>query len=319
MHHAACDRAAADGPHRSSRLVRLAVALAVLVALGSASAQNSFDWQRLGEQTYMVNCVACHQANGEGIPGSFPPLKGHVPEILAQDGGRPFLAHTLAFGLSGQIEVGGSTYDGSMPGWPQLDDERLAAVLNHIATAWDNEATLPDDFTTYTPTEIAEFRASELSTDDVYRERYEIGLTQPAPPEASSEEAGESAAAPGEGDPSQVVYDDDNGYFTADQAARGENLYDEHCSLCHGSSMRGGVHEPALTNLGFFRDWEGQSMTAFYNYVKSTMPIGNPGRLRDSEYLAIMAYWLDYHDYPAGDAPLLGDPQATDQITLENR
>jgi mono/diheme cytochrome c family protein len=297
----------------------LAIVLAVLLVLGIGAAQDDFDWQRLGEQTYMVNCVACHQANGEGIPGSFPPLAGHVPEILAQEGGRPFLAHVLAVGFAGPIEVGGSTYDGSMPGWPQLDDERLAAVLNHIATAWDNEAALPSGFEIYTPAEVAELRAADLSTEDVYRERYEIGLAQPAPPEAPGGASGGTAVEADEVDPSAVVYDDENGYFTADQAARGEDLYAEHCAICHGPSMRGGVHEPGLTNLGFFRHWEGQSMTAFYNYVKSTMPIGNPGRLRNSEYLAIMAYWLDYHEYPAGETPLLGEPQATDQITIENR
>ncbi len=29
----------------------------------------------LGEKIYMEKCIVCHQANGEGIPGAFPPLK----------------------------------------------------------------------------------------------------------------------------------------------------------------------------------------------------------------------------------------------------
>lgn len=301
----------------------LAIAVAILLMLGTGAAQSDFDWERTGEQAYMVNCVACHQANGTGVPGAFPPLAGHVPEILALEGGRSYLAEAVAHGLQGEIEVGGETYNGSMPAWPQLDDAQLAAVLNHISVSWDNESSLPDDFEPYLPDEAAELRDGELSEEDVYRHRFEIGLPQPAPPEAQAEGADgmntDAAVDPSEIDPSDVVYDDENGYFTSDQAARGARIFAENCTDCHGSTMRGSVHGPALTNLGFFREWGGSTMTALFSYVESTMPLGNAGRLSDGDYLALMAHWMNEHGYPSGDTPLIGAPAAQDQITIERR
>lgn len=44
-------------------------------------------------------CAGCHQANGQGIPGAFPPLAGHVAEILAKEGGRDYLILVLLYGL----------------------------------------------------------------------------------------------------------------------------------------------------------------------------------------------------------------------------
>ena len=60
----------------------------------------------LGAQTY-TNCDGCHQANGEGIAGVFPPLAGHLPEVVAVDGGKAYLVETLLWGLQGQIEIDG--------------------------------------------------------------------------------------------------------------------------------------------------------------------------------------------------------------------
>lgn len=34
-----------------------------------------------------AQCAGCHQANGQGLPGAFPPLAGHVAEILSKQGG----------------------------------------------------------------------------------------------------------------------------------------------------------------------------------------------------------------------------------------
>ena len=130
--------------------------------------------QSAGESAYQANCVACHQANGQGIPSAFPPLAGHVPELLAPDGGRTYLVQTLLYGLQGSITVDGQTYNGVMPAWQQLDDDQLAGVLTYISTAWENEAELRGDFEPFTAEEVAAQRDMDLTASDVLEERSDL-------------------------------------------------------------------------------------------------------------------------------------------------
>lgn len=78
-----------------------------------------------GEKVYAANCVACHQANGKGVPGSFPPLDGDKtvlgpqgPQIDVVLHGRPGTA-MAAFG-------------------PQLNDVEIASVITYTRHAWSN-------------------------------------------------------------------------------------------------------------------------------------------------------------------------------------
>ena len=151
---------------RSTTVLRLIVVAALALA-GAAFAQD-------GEALYNQNCAACHQGNGMGIPSAFPPLAGHTPEILAVEGGRSYLIHVLLYGLQGEITVEGAAYNGAMPGWQQLDDATIAAILTYIATGWDNEA--PEGFEPFTAEEIAEARDQGLSPQDVYAMRSELAL-----------------------------------------------------------------------------------------------------------------------------------------------
>lgn len=148
--------------------VRALFLIAALALTGAVLAQG------VGETTFQSNCVACHQAEGQGIPGAFPPLAGHVPELLAPEGGRTYLIHVLLYGLQGQIDVAGQSYDGAMPAWPQLSDEQIAGVLTYIATTWENEAALAEGFEPFTADEVASERDLGLAGSDVYDQRQEL-------------------------------------------------------------------------------------------------------------------------------------------------
>lgn len=124
-----------------------------------------------GASLYAANCVACHQANGRGIPGAFPPLAGHAPELIVEQG-RDYLPLVMVYGLQGPIEVAGASYAGVMPAWAQLSDAELAAVSNHILSAWD-EGAMPADFRPYQPVDFAEARGLGLSSSDVHQRRSE--------------------------------------------------------------------------------------------------------------------------------------------------
>ncbi|WP_117237428.1 c-type cytochrome [Thermus sediminis] len=142
------------------------VALLLLGGLALAQA----DGARLYAQ-----CAGCHQANGQGIPGAFPPLAGHMAEILAKQGGREYLIRTLLWGLQGPIEVRGVRYNGVMPAYNQWRDEEIAAVLNHIATAWGDDKKV-QGFRPFTAEEVRRLRGQRLTPQQVLEERRRLGL-----------------------------------------------------------------------------------------------------------------------------------------------
>lgn len=142
---------------------------------GADQAAEGWD-EALGEQVFSQNCAACHQGEGQGVPGAFPPLAGHLPEVVSVEGGREYLVDVLLFGLQGEISVQGQTYAGMMPSWSQLDDEELAAVLNHSLHAWGNAEELPEDFTPVGADAFAERRGAGLTPQEVLEERRALDL-----------------------------------------------------------------------------------------------------------------------------------------------
>jgi mono/diheme cytochrome c family protein len=115
-------------------------------------------------QAVYANCSGCHQATGAGIPGAFPPLDGHAADLFEAEGdpsGRDYLIQVVLQGVQGEIDVGGTTYTGLMPPWPQLSDGEIAAVLNHTLGSWSNGERL-GDFEPYSAAEVAAQREVDL-------------------------------------------------------------------------------------------------------------------------------------------------------------
>jgi mono/diheme cytochrome c family protein len=88
-----------------------------------------------GGAVYTRICSACHQSNGQGISGAFPPLEGS--DWLLKDPETP--VRIVLHGLQGTIEVKGITYNNVMPEWgSKLSNEEIAAVLTHERKTWGN-------------------------------------------------------------------------------------------------------------------------------------------------------------------------------------
>ena len=139
------------------------------------ASQSSFDWQQLGDETYTTNCVSCHQTNGQGIAGAFPPLAGHLPSVYNVDGGREYIINVLLYGLQGQIQIAGQGYNGVMTAWGQLSNEEIASVINHELTTWGNDANVRN-FQPIQPDEVEALRGQGLSANDVYGIRQGLSL-----------------------------------------------------------------------------------------------------------------------------------------------
>src|SRR5215831_4668573 len=87
-----------------------------------------------GKLVFMQNCSMCHQLDGKGLPGVFPPLA--QSDFLMADKDRSI--RIALRGLSGPITVNGAAYDNLMPQLP-LTDEQVANVLTFIRNSWGNK------------------------------------------------------------------------------------------------------------------------------------------------------------------------------------
>ncbi len=99
-----------------------------------------------GQALFVKNCSACHQVTGLGIPGVFPPLA--KSPYVEKDEDR--MAAIMIYGLSGPINVLGTTYTSVMAGLgATMTDEELAAVATYVRSSFGNNAPpiLPETFT----------------------------------------------------------------------------------------------------------------------------------------------------------------------------
>lgn len=92
-----------------------------------------------GEQLYQ-RCLTCHQANGEGLTGAFPPLAGSE-FATAENVAVPI--RVVIHGMQGPVTVKGTQYNGLMPPYGvgiAMSDQEVAAVLTYVRTSWGNNA-----------------------------------------------------------------------------------------------------------------------------------------------------------------------------------
>ncbi len=90
-----------------------------------------------GKRIYAQACFACHQAEGQGLPGVFPPLA--KSDYLMADKDRSIRG--VFRGQSGEMVVNGVKYNGVMPP-VLLTDEQIAHVLTYVRNAWGNSGDL---------------------------------------------------------------------------------------------------------------------------------------------------------------------------------
>ncbi|MFP4156630.1 MAG: c-type cytochrome [Opitutales bacterium] len=93
-----------------------------------------------GAKVYRAQCAQCHQDEGQGVGGVYPPLAG----ADWVTGHSEVLARILINGLNGPIEVAGNTYNGNMPAFGpdglNLRPVEIAGVLTYIRQEWGNDA-----------------------------------------------------------------------------------------------------------------------------------------------------------------------------------
>jgi len=115
-----------------------------------------------GKKIFAANCQTCHQANGEGVPGQYPPLEGS--EFTT--GGSRRMGMIVLKGLQGPVKVKGQQYGSAvMQPWDKtLTDQKIADVMTYERSEWGNHAT------EVTAEQIAALRKELASHPESYSE-----------------------------------------------------------------------------------------------------------------------------------------------------
>ena len=92
--------------------------------------------------------------------------------------------------------------------------------------------------------------------------------------------------------------------FSADQAARGSELYQQNCAACHLANLTGSFEAPNLADTGFRSNWANRRVDEFVDMLQRTMPPQAPGSLDQSQYLDISAFLLEANNISASATAL---------------
>lgn len=110
----------------------LAAIVALLVLVGCGDGRPPASELAQGQEPYLRWCASCHGNQGLGKPPAFPPLAGSEWLELPDEA----LALIVLYGLRGEIEVAGRSYNGYMPPMQHLGDGDIADLIGFILTTW---------------------------------------------------------------------------------------------------------------------------------------------------------------------------------------
>lgn len=119
----------------------------IKLAAGMSEEETAQALVAAGEGLYTQHCAACHQGNGAGVAGVFPPLAG---SDYIDDGDKH--VNIIIGGLNGEIVVNGTTYNGVMQPFGNLTDDEIAAIATYERKSWGN------DLSVVTPAQVAALR-----------------------------------------------------------------------------------------------------------------------------------------------------------------
>ena len=107
-----------------------------------------------------------------------------------------------------------------------------------------------------------------------------------------------------------------DGVYAAAQVERGDKQYEANCSACHGVDKMGGPGIPGLAGAEFLFNWNNKTVADLFDFLKTNMPPGQQGSLRDDQYLDIVAAILKANEFPQGTVDLPADVAALKTIKI---
>ena len=240
-----------------------------------------------GEQIYGQVCAACHQANGQGVPGAFPPLVDS--DFLKADTKRAIEA--VIKGLTGKITVKGVEYNGAMPPMGYLKDEEIAGALSYVLTKWNGGGSV-------TPAEVAAVRGPGPKDGHPMAGKVEQAYAG-AP----------VAMAPGK---TRDMITSDGPPMTVVEFEKSKQIFFERCAGCHGVLRKGATGKPLTTDITLVKGTD---------YLKAMINAGSPAGMPNwgtsgtmsPEEIDAMARYLQH---PPPEPPEFGMAEMTKSYQL---
>jgi nitrite reductase (NO-forming)/hydroxylamine reductase len=237
-----------------------------------------------GELVFQTYCQACHQANGQGLPGAFPPLAGS--DYLLADPKRGIVA--VLTGVSGQITVKGQKFDSVMPHLNYLSDQQIADALTYVLNSWGNNGGV------IVPEQVAEVRTGAATAKE--------GGLHPGQTESGMRYGG--APSPLAGTPAEQMVSTEGPPMSTDEFARATRVFFERCAGCHGVLRKGATGKPLTPDITRVKGTE---------YLKTMINYGSPAGMPNwgtsgelsAEDIYILARFLQH---PPPQPPEFGMP-----------
>ena len=108
------------------------------------------------------------------------------------------------------------------------------------------------------------------------------------------------------------------GVYTAEQAKRGEALYKENCSACHGDNLEGSGPMPPLAGKDFLANWTGKTVGDLFEKTSTTMPATAPGSLTPEQAADVISFLLSKDAFPSGSTALESKTEPLSKIKIDN-
>jgi nitrite reductase (NO-forming)/hydroxylamine reductase len=230
-----------------------------------------------GQAAYLANCAACHQPDGSGLAGAFPPLKGS--DWLTSNTAETAIRAVLT-GLSGPMKVSGKDYNGVMPAMSHLSDADIAHILSYVNTGLNSGGAA------ITAEQVAAVRTDIGAPKDPAQ-----GQAHPGTSQAQAAYVGAPTTLAG-ADVKQVRTPGAPD-MTEDEFAAASEIFFQRCAGCHGVLRKGATGKPLTPDI---------TQTKGTDYLKALITFGSPAGMPNfgtggeltTEQVDLMARFLQH-------------------------
>ena len=187
---------------------------------------------KAGESVYQTVCLACHQADGKGLPGAFPPLAGS--DYLLGDKDRA--VGVVVRGLEGEVVVNGVKYNSVMPAMTQLSDQEIADALTYAMNSWGNQGGA------VTVAQVAAVRAKAAAEP-------KTAASPTQHPTTTAELKYQGAPSPAGAAGVKILVTPGAPDMTEPEFKHAQEIYFQRCAGCHGVLRKGATGKPLTPDI----------------------------------------------------------------------
>ena len=280
----------------SLMIITAVIPTAVVLCFGAATAIADDDLSNerppkqgldKGKASYLANCASCHQPDGKGMAGVFPPLA--KSDFLK----KPYTEaiKVVIEGKSGPLVVNNQEFNNVMPAMSHLQNDDIANILNYIVNSWGNPGG------TLKAENVAKVRGTDKAKSDLAQ-----GERHPGTPEAEVKYKGAPSLL---GKDAKVSISPDAPAVSPKEFEIAKKIFFERCAGCHGVLRKGATGKPLTPDITRVKGTE---------YLRALIKFGSPagmpnwgtsGELSEKE-IDILARYLQ-HEPPK--PPEFGMPE----------